>query len=58
MYELSLVITSPDQYMRQQGRRIPEPILIISYETFRLHAHVLHKSSVGLIICDEVGISR
>lgn len=29
------------------------PILIISYETFRLH-EVLHRGRVGLIICDEV----
>ncbi|KAK2164518.1 hypothetical protein LSH36_62g00062 [Paralvinella palmiformis] len=37
----------------QQGRRTHNPILIISYETFRLHANVLHKGTVGLIICDE-----
>ena len=41
--------------MTQRGRRIPNPVLIISYETFRLHANVLHKSPVGLVICDEVG---
>lgn len=29
------------------------PILIISYETFRLHAHVLHQNEVGLVLCDE-----
>ncbi|XP_073498788.1 DNA repair and recombination protein RAD54-like [Phyllobates terribilis] len=40
-------------FMRQQGLRVPSPILIISYETFRLHADVLHHGSVGLIICDE-----
>ena len=40
--------------MMQRGRRIPNPVLIISYETFRLHAKVLHKSQVGLVICDEV----
>ncbi|VDQ03234.1 unnamed protein product [Trichobilharzia regenti] len=27
--------------------------MIISYETFRLHASVLHKGSVGLVLCDE-----
>ena len=41
------------QYMTQRGRRIPTPVLIISYETFRLHSTVLHKGSVGLVICDE-----
>ncbi|XP_070562643.1 DNA repair and recombination protein RAD54-like [Ptychodera flava] len=40
-------------FMTQSGRRVPHPILIISYETFRLHASVLHKGSVGLVICDE-----
>uniref|UniRef100_A0A5K4EYX4 DNA repair and recombination protein RAD54-like n=1 Tax=Schistosoma mansoni TaxID=6183 RepID=A0A5K4EYX4_SCHMA len=40
-------------FLSQAGRRIPSPILIISYETFRLHASVLHKGSVGLVLCDE-----
>ncbi|KAK3733948.1 hypothetical protein QZH41_010769 [Actinostola sp. cb2023] len=39
--------------MAQQGSRTPTPVLIISYETFRLHAAQLHKGSVGMIICDE-----
>ena len=43
--------------MNQQGRRIPQPILIISYETFRLHAAVLHRKEVGLVICDEVSLN-
>lgn len=41
-------------FISQHGLRVPTPILIISYETFRLHAEVLHKGKVGLIICDEV----
>lgn len=40
-------------FMETYGRRPVNPILIISYETFRLHAHVLHKGEVGLILCDE-----
>ncbi|NWR06804.1 RAD54 protein, partial [Paradoxornis webbianus] len=40
-------------FMNQRGLRVPSPILIISYETFRLHADVLQKGSVGLVICDE-----
>ncbi|XP_036111313.1 DNA repair and recombination protein RAD54-like isoform X3 [Molossus molossus] len=40
-------------FMNQRGARVPSPILIISYETFRLHAGVLQKGSVGLVICDE-----
>ena len=39
--------------MSQYGRRAATPILIISYETFRLHAPVLHSSKVGMVICDE-----
>ena len=39
--------------MNTYGRRPANPILIISYETFRLHAHVLHTSEVGLVLCDE-----
>jgi len=35
------------------GRRLPTPVLIISYETFRLHAHVLAKGEIGCVICDE-----
>ncbi|NWR42599.1 RAD54 protein, partial [Regulus satrapa] len=40
-------------FMNQRGLRVPSPILIISYETFRLHAEVLQKGTVGLVICDE-----
>jgi DNA repair and recombination RAD54-like protein len=36
-----------------KGRRCVNPVLIISYETFRLHADVLHSGEIGLIICDE-----
>ncbi|XP_024941965.1 DNA repair and recombination protein RAD54-like isoform X2 [Cephus cinctus] len=40
-------------FMKTYGRRCATPILIISYETFRLHAHVLHQDEVGLVLCDE-----
>lgn len=43
-----------EQFVLQEGRRLPCPVLILSYETFRLHASVLHKGSADLIICDEV----
>lgn len=42
-----------EMFMSQQGKRITNPVLIISYETFRLHASVLHSGPVGLVICDE-----
>lgn len=41
-------------FMKSFGRRPVNPILIISYETFRLHANVLHQGEVGMVICDEV----
>jgi DNA repair and recombination protein RAD54 and RAD54-like protein len=40
-------------FMAQQGRRIMNPVLIISYETFRAHSAVLTKAPLGLVICDE-----
>jgi len=35
------------------GRKVHTPVLIISYETFRLHAEVLSRGELGIIICDE-----
>ncbi|TGZ46145.1 DNA repair and recombination protein RAD54-like protein [Temnothorax longispinosus] len=40
------------RFMKTYGR-VVTPVLIISYETFRLHAHVLHQDEVGLVLCDE-----
>jgi len=40
-------------FMNTFGRRPHNPILIISYETFRLHSSVLHTGEVGLLLCDE-----
>lgn len=40
-------------FMNTYGRRPNNSILIISYETFRLHAAVLHTSEIGLVLCDE-----
>eukprot|EP00118_Oscarella_pearsei_P016820 m.163657 g.163657 ORF g.163657 m.163657 type:complete len:762 (+) comp38855_c0_seq2:168-2453(+) len=42
-----------ERFINQSGRRIAQPVLIISYETFRIHASVLHRGSVGLVLCDE-----
>jgi len=44
--------------MLTQARRSSNPVLIISYEAFRSHAAVLHKGSIGLIICDEVNLIK
>ncbi|XP_069693731.1 DNA repair and recombination protein RAD54-like [Periplaneta americana] len=40
-------------FMQTYTRRPVNPILIISYETFRLHASILHSGEVGLVLCDE-----
>ncbi|KAL6262653.1 hypothetical protein P5V15_005446 [Pogonomyrmex californicus] len=38
------------RFMKTYGGRCVTPVLIISYETFRLHAHVLHQDEVGLVL--------
>ncbi|XP_007885243.2 DNA repair and recombination protein RAD54-like isoform X2 [Callorhinchus milii] len=45
--------TKLGMFMSQYGQRTSNPILIISYETFRLHAEVLCRGNVGMVICDE-----
>lgn len=40
------------QFMQGQGRTAI-PVLIISYETFRMHADILHSREIGLVLCDE-----
>lgn len=40
-------------FLAQHGYRVPQAILVISYETLRLHAEVMHSRSVGMVICDE-----
>jgi DNA repair and recombination RAD54-like protein len=42
------------RFMNTYGRRPVNPILIISYETLRLHIEVLQNGEFGLMICDEV----
>lgn len=44
--------------MRQIGKRVATPVIIISYETFRLYTDILHRSEIGLVICDEVNNFR
>jgi len=48
------IINSLKQFMSQIGTRIGTPVIIISYETFRLYADILHEREIGLVICDEV----
>jgi DNA repair and recombination RAD54-like protein len=43
--------------MTSCGRQQMHSVLVISYETFRLHAHVINRHEVGLVVCDEVAPS-
>lgn len=40
--------------MSQIGKRVATPVIIISYETFRLYTDILHRNEIGIVICDEV----
>ncbi|XP_067933850.1 DNA repair and recombination protein RAD54-like [Watersipora subatra] len=40
-------------FMHNYGRRHPTPILIISYETLRLHIDQLNRGPIGIMFCDE-----
>jgi DNA repair and recombination protein RAD54 and RAD54-like protein len=42
-----------NNYMANRSARCGAPILILSYETFRLYAYILNASEVGLVLCDE-----
>ncbi|XP_055642480.1 DNA repair and recombination protein RAD54-like [Toxorhynchites rutilus septentrionalis] len=42
-----------EQYMANQSLRHGTPVLIISYETFRLYSQILNNSEVGAVLCDE-----
>ena len=41
-------------FLAQQGRRVPQAVLVISYETLRVHVEVMHSRHIGMVICDEV----
>ncbi|KAJ6648630.1 DNA repair and recombination protein RAD54-like, partial [Pseudolycoriella hygida] len=42
-----------EQFMANQSQRCGTPVLILSYETFRLYSEILNSSEVGLLLCDE-----
>lgn len=41
------------QFMASQSQRTGTPVLIISYESFRIYTSILNDSEVGLLLCDE-----
>ncbi|CAB3408160.1 unnamed protein product [Caenorhabditis bovis] len=48
-----MIIASLTSFMADTKLRAAIPVLIISYETFRLYANILHSGEVGIVICDE-----
>ncbi|XP_017842273.1 DNA repair and recombination protein RAD54-like [Drosophila busckii] len=42
-----------EQFAMNTATRCGTPVLLISYETFRLYAPILCKTEVGMVICDE-----
>ncbi|XP_075228999.1 DNA repair and recombination protein RAD54-like okr isoform X2 [Lycorma delicatula] len=47
------VESSIRSFMQSYARRPINPVMVISYETFRNYANILQSSEVGLVICDE-----
>jgi DNA repair and recombination RAD54-like protein len=50
------IVRNLKQFISQVGPRVGTPVIIISYETFRLYTDILHEKEIGLVICDEVSI--
>lgn len=42
-----------ENYMANQTQRSGCPVLIISYESFRIYDNILNSSDVGMVFCDE-----
>ncbi|KAK7600908.1 hypothetical protein V9T40_008349 [Parthenolecanium corni] len=40
-------------FSRTSYGRVAQPILVISYETFRSYADIIQKGDIGLVLCDE-----
>uniref|UniRef100_A0A0N5A1F5 DNA repair and recombination protein RAD54-like n=1 Tax=Parastrongyloides trichosuri TaxID=131310 RepID=A0A0N5A1F5_PARTI len=41
------------RFMSDKSLYSSTPVVIISYETFRIHVDILSKSEIGMVICDE-----
>lgn len=46
-------IKNLEQFMANKAVRSGTPVLIISYETFRIYSGILNASEVGMVLCDE-----
>ena len=48
------LLTSVRQWVSATGRRVPQPVMIVSYETLRgTLVEELGRAPVGLLLCDE-----
>lgn len=48
------LLTSVRQWISATGRRVPQPVMIVSYETLRgTLVEELGRAPVGLLLCDE-----
>lgn len=47
-----------ERFMANESQRTGTPILILSYETFRIYSNILNGSDVGMLLCDEVYFSK
>uniref|UniRef100_A0A0K0DZ63 DNA repair and recombination protein RAD54-like n=2 Tax=Strongyloides stercoralis TaxID=6248 RepID=A0A0K0DZ63_STRER len=45
--------TNLTRFMNERSLYSSIPVVIISYETFRIHADILSQSEIGMVICDE-----
>ncbi|XP_037960065.1 DNA repair and recombination protein RAD54-like [Teleopsis dalmanni] len=46
-------IRALEQFALNSNQRCGTPVLLISYETFRIYANILCRTEVGMVICDE-----
>ncbi|XP_053958054.1 DNA repair and recombination protein RAD54-like [Anastrepha ludens] len=46
-------IRALEQFVVDSGQRCGTPVLLISYETFRIYANILCRNEMGMVICDE-----
>ncbi|EDW76660.1 uncharacterized protein Dwil_GK15573 [Drosophila willistoni] len=46
-------IKALEQFSMNTSTRLGTPVLLISYETFRIYANILCQNEVGMVICDE-----
>ncbi|XP_067621811.1 DNA repair and recombination protein RAD54-like [Eurosta solidaginis] len=42
-----------EQFVVDSGQRCGAPVLLVSYETFRIYSNILCRNEMGMVICDE-----